>query len=405
MSVHHPAHHNSLSRLFTDGQQQIRPPEGAQTVTISFTGDIAFIHGVAERLRRGEAIIAEEVASLLAADVVIGNLETPLVAQAALDPHRGALFSDEQHVEHLLHLGITACSLANNHTMDCGEAGLLETLAALQRSNLRAFGAGANLAAARRPLLVEHHGINIGVLAYSQSELDAAEPDTAGVAPLRRQYVLEDLQYWRSRVDLLLLIVHEGYEFHDYPRLEFLQFCREVIETGADAVIAHHPHVPQGMEMHRGRPILYSLGNFLFDIPYHREHRWTRIGLAPRLTFDRQGLTQLEIHPVCLTPEHWLRPLDGDDMRECYDHLRALSAALEDEYEIERRQAEFVREVIKVVLGAPYQYGHEDDARAFEAFCTRQIYRDPYLKVFSDFARLVGKYPGLLAQSSGEYDG
>src|SRR5690606_17969547 len=188
--------------------------------------------------------------------------------------------------------------IANNHTMDCGADGLRDTLSILAQNNIVHFGAGDNLEKARRPLIVERNHIKVGLLGYSQPELDAAKTDTAGNAPLRKDIILEDVAKLRPQVDVLILILHEGYEFQFYPRLPFMQLCRELTQHGVDVICGHHPHVLQGMETVGNSLILYSLGNFWFDMTYQRRVPQTRQGLIAHISFDKNGPVKLALTPT-----------------------------------------------------------------------------------------------------------
>ena len=387
-----------IKELLTTGAQTLRAAQdGSPTVTLSLTGDICLVGGVEARLLRGEEVF-RDIAPLLDADLVVGNLETALATRAQTDTSRSlgrGLGSRPDLAGPLFELGFDAFCLANNHSMDFGGEGLRETLTALRERGVGFFGAGDNLSQARQPLVIERNGLRIGFLGYSQPELDNATDDRPGVAPLLREIVLEDLARVSNTVDALVVTLHEGYEFSDYPRLEFRDFCREVAEGGAAVVCGHHPHVPQGIETHRGALILYSLGNFIFDIPYHRTHEWTRKSVVARITLDAGGPVGVELKPVVLTDDCLLRPADGEERRIILAHMRDISAPLDDDNFIVQANTKFVNEMMKVIMDSVYTLGKEENEKALEFFWTRQFRRSGYLKGFTDFAELVGGYRRL----------
>lgn len=380
-----------LQAVFENGHQELRPSFGNIT-TFSFTGDICLIREVEERLRENPEDAIAGMREALAADYVIGNLETPLAATAGLDPIRGFLNSDPALAQVLVTLGFDAFTIANNHTMDCGAEGLQETLAFLSQNNIAHFGAGEILQSARQPLIVERHNIKIGLLGYSQPELDAAEAHRAGVSPLRKQLILEDIANLKSQVDNIVLVLHEGYEFQNYPRLDFLNLCRELAQHGVDLICGHHPHVMHGMETVGNCLILYSLGNFWFDLAYHRRIPQTRQSAIAQVSFDQDGPAFLKLTPTMMDDRSRLHVAQGDARKNILQHLKDISAALKNTEFIREQNAISAANVMRAILGNVYRLGETGDKAGFEKYVEHQIRRDPYLKTFSDFAELVGSY-------------
>jgi len=379
-----------LQAVFENGHQELRPPSG-DTTTFSFTGDICLIREVEERLRENPEDAIVGIREALAADYVIGNLETPL-SKAPLDPQRGALQSDPALAQVLIALGFDAFTIANNHTMDCGADGLRDTLSFLSQNNIAHFGASDNLELARRPLIVERNNIKIGLLGYSQPELDAAGISQAGVTPLRKEIILEDIAKLRPQVDVIALTLHEGYEFQHYPRLEFMQLCRELTQNGVDVICGHHPHVLQGLETCGNSLIMYSLGNFWFDMTYQRCIPQTRQGLIAHISFDKNGPVKLVLTPTVMTENSKLRIADQDQRCEILQHLKDISFLLQNTEAIREQNALSVSKVMRSILGAVYNLGSKDDKAGFEKYVEHQIRRDPYLKSFRDYAEFIGGY-------------
>lgn len=380
-----------LEVLFSTGHQTLRSPQG-DTATISVTGDISGIRGVEEAIRQQGAQAIEAITPLLKSDWILGNLETPVTRHAPRDPVRGAFTSDPEIMEPIFNLGFHAFNLANNHTMDHGAEGLQETLEELRKRNIQHTGAGFNLEEAERPLIHTVNGIRFGLLAWSQPEIDAADENRPGVAPLRRERVLKAVQALRPQVDVLIVSLHEGYEFQFYPRLEFMDLCRELIDHGVNLLWGNHPHVIQGMETRENGLILYSVGNFLFDLQYHRQMTGTRDTLIPHITFDAHGPCAIELRCATLGTDCVLRSADPQDQTRIFDKLREVSAALTDRERIRQENRKSVEEVFSIVIGAIYQMGKDDKPEALQHFLNHQCRRDPYLKVFRDFGDLVGNY-------------
>jgi len=379
-----------LTAVFDNGYQELRPSSG-DIATFSFTGDVCLIREVEQRLREDAESAVAGIREALAADYVVGNLETPL-STAPFDPNRGVLKSDPALAQVLVSLGFDAFTIANNHTMDCGAEGLRDTLAFLHQNNIAHFGAGENLQSARRPLIVERNNIRFGLLGYSQPELDAAQNDKAGNAPLRKEIILADVAKLRSQVDVLILTLHEGYEFQFYPRLEFMQLCRELTQNGVDVICGHHPHVLQGMEACGNSLIMYSLGNFWFDMTYQRRVPESRQGLIAHVSFDQKGPVKLALTPTVISETSQLRVASSEQQREILQHLKDISSLLSNTEAIREQNAISVSKVIRSIFGAVYNQGKNEDTAGFQKYMKHQIRRDPYLKAFRDYAELIGGY-------------
>jgi poly-gamma-glutamate synthesis protein (capsule biosynthesis protein) len=180
--------------------------------------------------------------------------------------------------------------VANNHAGDYGRAAFVETLAHLEAAGIRPVGGGRDLTAAHAPLWIERGGLRIAVLAYNEFKPRAFEagPDWPGVAWSEDSQVLADIRAARAAgADLVIPFMHWGWEREPAPGERQRQLARAMIDAGADAVVGGHPHVTQGAEYYRGRLIVYSLGNFVFD---GFESPEARRGWLLRLTLDRDGL-------------------------------------------------------------------------------------------------------------------
>jgi poly-gamma-glutamate synthesis protein (capsule biosynthesis protein) len=173
---------------------------------------------------------------------------------------------------------VDVVSVANNHANDFGIAGIRDTLETLERADIARFGAGTNMSRARMPAILERNGMKIGFVGhYFQDELDMIEPELvyatrnrAGVAGCYKdldcikRMVEEDVSWLVRRVDAAIPYFHWGeegsYEVRDY-QVELAHLC---IDLGAKAVLGAHPHRIQGIEVYKGAPIFYSLGNFVY---------------------------------------------------------------------------------------------------------------------------------------------
>ena len=239
---------------------------------------------------------------LRAADVVFGNCEGVYSDRPARAPSASIpVLMPRAYARGLGFAGFDVMSMANNHTVDGGYVGLQDTLEALAEQQIATCGAGPDLAAAHAPAILERDGRRIGFLAYSCDAIHpagyGAREDVPGIAAVRvhtvylpselaafqsgappEQFtvvnprdlrrVRDAIAALRERVDVAVVSVHCGEgtrpgALTDYER----QLAEAAVDAGADAVLAHHHHMLRGVELHRGRPIFFGLGHFVFDVP------------------------------------------------------------------------------------------------------------------------------------------
>ena len=222
-----------------------------------------------------------------AADLVIGHLEVPYTTSAEEMPGDvPAPGADPAHLDALARAGIGAVSMAGNHMMDCGVAGLAETLAGLQRNGIAHAGAGMSLAEARAPALIAVGGRTVALLSYNcvGPELCWAGNDQPGCAyvrvlardggPSRPQAELgeidpaslaamtADIAAVRQRADLVIVALHKGITHVPARLADYEQpLAGAAIRAGADVVAGHHAHIARGIELIDGKPVYHGLGN------------------------------------------------------------------------------------------------------------------------------------------------
>jgi poly-gamma-glutamate capsule biosynthesis protein CapA/YwtB (metallophosphatase superfamily) len=264
-------------------------------LSILFAGDIMLDGGPGHAVLRGVDPFADFATELLTADLTIGNLEC-VIAREGRIAHKPYTFRGPSESLPWLQKYFDALSVANNHTLDFGEAGFVGQLQLLEQGRLPSFGGGRNLAAARKPLLLECRGRRIALLGYNGFRPDesSATDQTAGVAPLDRELMVADIQLARRELsaEIVLPYLHWGPELVAQPEPTQIELARALIDAGASAVIGTHPHVTQTVDIYRGKPILYSLGNFVFDYYPGDPEEW--IGWLAVLKFHTDGIIDLE---------------------------------------------------------------------------------------------------------------
>ena len=201
---------------------------------------------------------------LARAAIVLANLEGPLARRATRQDRRFSYRVAPASAAALTAAGVRLVTLANNHLLDCGREGVLETLAVLRDAGVCVVGAGVDQAAAHRPAILVTPTATVGVLGYYWNRRCAARGRLPGGAMDDAASLERDIPALRRQVDLLIVTCHWGIPYEREPSQAERQRAHLAIDLGADAVVAHHPHVIQPFELHRGRPIFYSVGNFAF---------------------------------------------------------------------------------------------------------------------------------------------
>ncbi|HVO77087.1 MAG TPA: CapA family protein [Candidatus Bathyarchaeia archaeon] len=231
---------------------------------IAAVGDVMLDRGVADAIRLNglDSILPIVAAQLTLADAAFANLECPLASTGPHDPGHLVFRADPGAVAVLLQGGFDVVSLANNHALDAGAAGLIETITHLEDAGIRPVGAARDASHGTDPVFLACKDVRVGFLAFtdidnvgrSQSRLD---PD---LTKLRAQVAAA-----RGSCDLLVVSFHWGIQDSETPTRRQVDVARAAIDSGADLILGHHPHVLQGAEIYRGRLVLYSMGDFVFD--------------------------------------------------------------------------------------------------------------------------------------------
>jgi poly-gamma-glutamate synthesis protein (capsule biosynthesis protein) len=261
----------------------------AQTADLVFVGDLMLDDGPGRAVAAGRDPFAR-VVDWLRADYVIGNIECPISAGGTPDPNKIFVFRCAPEVVKVLRGRFDALSVANNHSGDQGRPAFMETLEHLRAAGIATFGGGRNLREAHAPLWIERGGLRIAVLGFNEFKPRAFEagPDWSGIAWSEDSHVIGGIRAARSAgADVVIPFMHWGWEREPQPTQRQRDLARRLIDAGADVVVGNHPHVTQGAEIYRGRPVIYSLGNFVFD---GFELPAAKRGWLVRLTLDREGV-------------------------------------------------------------------------------------------------------------------
>ena len=315
--------------MFTE--QLISPREQIYKMSkakIIFASDFAPIRGFSQIMKDDpQAVYGNLLPHLKQSDYNIVNLESPLCCPNGLITKSGAAFSgDPEHIESLKAGKFNAVVCANNHTFDSGIDGFRATCKLLNGNNISCVGAGENIAEARRELVFEVNGIKFALFAISEGEdMLGATENSFGVRPWEVQKLAEDIRHAREKYDIILISAHCGLEYQPYPSYYVYEAFKLWSEAGADLIIGHHPHVPQGMTKFGKTPAYFSLGNFVFYQPVRFLHRKT--GCFLEIEADQSGIISHTAVPYRIEETH-LRLLTGSEITEFDSLFAKLSAPL-----------------------------------------------------------------------------
>ncbi len=229
-------------------------------------------------------------------DLAIANFENPAPDRVRWHTSGTVFSADPGIIDGLVDAGIDYVSLANNHIGDAGDTGILQTIANLKRRGLKYSGAGKDAASARKPAVLKANGTTVAVLGYDAiAPYYAARTDEIGSSPLTLKRATTDIRRARAAgADVVIVFPHWGTEYASRPFDGQQQLARDIIDAGADMIIGNHAHYAAAMEVYKGKPIWYALGNFVFDQTWSEP---TMEGITLELTFQGAELLQVRMRP------------------------------------------------------------------------------------------------------------
>ncbi|MDI6883217.1 MAG: CapA family protein [Patescibacteria group bacterium] len=269
-------------------------------ITVLAVGDIMLDRGVEYIIKtKGEGDykfpflrIAQDLEK---ADILFGNLEGPISDKGERVGSQYSFRAEPESIEGLTFAGFDVLSLANNHLLDYGREALESTMRILNRNKIIFVGAGFEEKEAFSVKIKEIKGTKIGFLAFTNlgPEIWKASQENSGIAWFSErdiEKVKQDIKKTKEKVNVLIVSFHSGEEYTEEPTPSQIYFARSFIESGADLVLGHHPHVIQRIEKYQSGWIAYSLGNFVFDQGFSQE---TMEGLMLEIIIENKKIKEL----------------------------------------------------------------------------------------------------------------
>ena len=273
-------------------------PCHGDTLHIVLTGDILLDRGVRHVIdRQGiDHLFSPGIDSVLqASDMVVGNLECPATKIKSPVFKQYIFRADPEWLTDLKRHGITHLNLANNHSIDQGREGLLDTYQNIQKAGIVPFGAGRNMQEAIQPILLTDSPRRVWLVASLQLALEnyAHLPDQPCVSQQSIDALCQQIAQLRRDDPRCYIIVSLHWGWENYLEVVARQRydAHRLVDAGADCLVCHHTHTRQPMETYREKPIYYGLGNFIFD----PQRDINRRGAIVRLTITQRDATAEEI--------------------------------------------------------------------------------------------------------------
>jgi poly-gamma-glutamate capsule biosynthesis protein CapA/YwtB (metallophosphatase superfamily) len=241
-----------------------------ETIRLTFAGDVMMDWSVKTTISKKGADypFVHLKQELAASDLGIVNLETAITTSTSKTPKQYNFKSDPVSVTGLKNAGFQLVSLANNHTLDYQTQGLKDTITNLKKYKLDYVGGGLNATEAYAAKTYQIKGKTVKILAFSRVLPDYNWVATAKKPGLANGYDLSlinrTIKKEKKNADYVFVYIHWGVETNRRPEAFQRTWAKAMIDSGADGIIGSHPHVLQGYEYYKGKPIVYSLGNFLF---------------------------------------------------------------------------------------------------------------------------------------------
>lgn len=307
-------------------------------IKISAVGDIMLGRYVATLIKDNfDDPFAEVKDVFRESDIKFGNLECVL-SDNNLENIKGkaknfCLKGPSDMVNVLNTVGFNVLSLANNHIYDYAREGLIDTIENLSINNIQTIGAGVNLEEARELKIIEVNNKKVGFLGYTdlayvnfadKNEIPAASEIKSGVAPTKEEYILEDIENAKEKCDLLFVSLHWSDEYTHIPKDSQIELAHKIIDAGADGILGHHAHNLQGVEIYMDKPIVYNMGNFIFD----QNDSLNKDSAIFNLTFVDSKFEKLEIIPCRIEGKKKTVIAKDEDYEKIVEHMKKFSEVL-----------------------------------------------------------------------------
>ena len=251
--------------------QPLPPPpvQDRRKVTLAAVGDVLLARGVGQYMAKhgAEYPLEKTKAAIADSGIAFFNLECPL-SKRGVAQRRQFLFRADPALAKMVHAGgFDVACLANNHTLDYGRRAMMDTVEAVRKAGMTAVGAGKDRKDALQVRVVESNGLRVGFIAYTDLPSSGVVrlADRPTVAGVNTDEIPAQVKKAKEKCDVLAVSFHWGIKYMKRPTERQRKLAHLCIDNGADLILGHHPHVLQTVEVYKDRPIVYSMGGFVWD--------------------------------------------------------------------------------------------------------------------------------------------
>lgn len=279
--------------------------------------------------KKGHEYLFQNVAHIFrGSDIVIGNLE---VIHSDVGREERRLESEEFRgmpcsIPYLKLLGFSVLGVANNHCMEHGAEAFDDTVAMLRQNGIFPSGVKSDDGTCI-PFEVEKDGVRLTLLSYSMRPENYYKGAVRYTLSNERK-ILDEVERCRSKTDILIVALHWGEEYMDYPSPRQVRFAHRLVNAGVHLILGHHPHVLQGIEHYGGGVIAYSLGNFVFDM-WQSE---TRNTIILKANFLQKSVANIEIIPAFINQDYQPILLSGAALEDFQKRFARLCEKIANKY-------------------------------------------------------------------------
>ena len=247
-------------------------------------------------------------------DIIIGNLESPLVTE--INSIKKTFFGNPEFVYFLKECGINVLNVANNHIMEQGNQGFQSTIQALNKAELGIVG---HIIDSKSKIIYKNvKGLKIAIAGFSNVDLHVIQNDDH-FAVLNEDNVINTLTTMEEhKADIKILCFHWGNEYVHIPSFEQRKMAYKFIDNGADVIVGHHPHVIQPYEEYKNGHIFYSLGNLIFD---YNHSKMVSIGLVATIEINESKQIHINLNGVKLSYKNTVTSLPLDKFEKYYSNV------------------------------------------------------------------------------------
>lgn len=314
-----------------------------KSISIFISGDFAATSRVTDAINVGDyqSLFNDAISVIKESDIAITNLEFPLIDNGLPIAKTGPnCKSPVKSIEAIKFAGFDMVTMANNHMMDYGEEGLLSSIQLCEKNGIRHIGAGNNIVEAKRIVYFDVKEKRIAFINCCENEWSTTYGETSGCNPLDEVSLFYQIQEAKSTADYVILIIHGGHEMYEYPSPRMKKLYRWFVDLGVDAVIGHHTHCYSGNEIYKGKPIVYSLGNFIFD-SNRRGSIWN-MGCAVVLYLDDNSC-DVRFYPYRQCDnEIGVHLLKGEDLNKWQDENKEKTLIIQNDILLEKQLSSFI---------------------------------------------------------------